>query len=434
MDSVGEGLPWAIRAVKAGHAVKIWMSKENHPETGNGFKGVERVDNWLSHAKWSDLIIPTGNHEFMNKMDMLRKTGVRVFGPSAASADLEIDRAKGMKIFTDAGIDVPEWKQFDSLKDAENHVRKTGGRFVFKTIGDEDDKSLSYVSKSPADMIARLQRWQDLKMNPKGPVLLQEFIDGIELGVSRWMGTDGFIGEWNLNWEFKKLLAGDCGPNCGENGTICKYVEESKLADEVLAPLEDELVKLGHVGDVDVNCIISKDKGKAYPVEWTTRLGWPSTNILLATHKGDPVQWAYDACEGDDTLEVSPQVAAGIVISIPDYPNSKFTKAELANIPVYGITDDNRKYIHPQAIKIEKMPDMDGDKIVERDMWATTGDYLAVVTGMGKTVKQACERAYKTIDQIHIPNMQYRDDIGERLKEQIPELQKHGYATEFSYE
>src|SRR5271157_3320966 len=305
LDSVGEGLPLGIRAVKAGHQVKIWMSKDNHEETGRGFKGVERIDNWLSQAKWADLIVPTGNHDFIQKLDSLRKMGIRVFGPSAKSAALEIKRAEGMKLFSDHDIDVPEWKQFPTLAAAQAHVRKTGERYVFKTLGDEDDKSLSYVAKTPADMVARLQRWEKLKMGGKGPFMLQTVIDGVEFGVSRWMGSDGWVGIPNENFEFKKLLSGDCGPNCGESGTLMKYVEDSKLFNAVLAPLEDALVEMGHLGDIDVNVIID-EKGKAWPLEFTTRLGWPAANIMWACHKGDPVQWMLDACEGEDTLEVSP--------------------------------------------------------------------------------------------------------------------------------
>src|SRR4029077_13608786 len=133
---------------------------------------------------------------------------VKVFGPSAESARLEIKRAFGMEFFKTHGIDVPEWEQFKSLEDAEAHVEKTGERFVFKTLGDEDDKSLSYVGKSPADMIARLRRWQAQGMNPKGPVMLQAVIEGVEIGVSRWMGTQGFVGPYNENFEHKKLLSG----------------------------------------------------------------------------------------------------------------------------------------------------------------------------------------------------------------------------------
>lgn len=433
MDSVGEGLALAIRCVRFGHAVRLWLDDENNPTTGEGFRGVERVKNWLGSAKWADVIVPTGNHQFMPKLDSLRKAGVKVFGPSVASARLEIKRAEGMKLFEKCGIDVPEYEQFNSLAEAEAHVRKTGERFVFKTLGDEDDKSLSYVGKSPADMIARLQRWQKLGMNPKGPVMLQEFIEGIELGVSSWMGSEGFIGKPNENFEHKKLLSGNCGPNCGEAGTVMKYVESSAIGDAVLYPLEEELVKLGHLGDIDVNCIVDK-QGKAWPLEFTTRLGWPAANIMWASHKGDPIEWMYDACNGEDSLEVSPQVACGVVLAQPDYPYSQKTKAETDGIPIYGVTEKNQQYIAAQSVKVVKQPNMEGERVVDKDTWTSTGDYLCVVTGLGKTVKKACERAYSTVKELHVPDLIYRDDVGEKLEKELDELHKHGFATEFEYE
>jgi hypothetical protein len=38
------------------------------------------------------------------------------------------------------------------------------------------------------------------------------------------------------------------------------------------------------------------------------------------------------------------------------------------------------------------------------------------------------------IDDLHVPDMIYRDDIGEKLEEEIEKLQELGYATEFIYE
>lgn len=391
-----------------------------------------KVDSWLPWAKWADLIWCSGNDAYLPKLDSLRKMGIKVFGPSEASAQLEIKRASGMKLFEVNGIDVPKYQEFKSLADAEAHVRKTEERYVFKTLGDNEDKSLSYVSKSPADMVARLQRWQKLNMNPKGPVMLQEFIEGVEFAVSAWLGSKGFISKPNENFEFKKLLSGNCGPNCGESGSILKYVEKSTLADKVLYPMEQQLLKLGHLGDVDVNCIID-GQGKAWPLEWTCRPGWPAFNIMLASHKGDPVQWMLDACNGKDNLEVSPQVACGVVIGQPDYPYSEKTKAETEGVPIYGVTPKNQAYIAPQCIKLDKQPDMDGKKIVERDIWTTAGDYLAVVTGLGKTVEKAKDRAYSTLKEISIPDMIYRDDVGEKLEKELPRLKAFGYATEFEY-
>jgi phosphoribosylamine--glycine ligase len=432
MDCVGEGMGLAVRAAKAGHQVKIWMAKANHPETGKGFKGVERTDSWLSEARWADLVLPTGNHDFMPKLDSLKKAGIPIFGPSVRSAALEIKRALGMEFFEKHGIKVPEWQQFATLSDAREHVLKTGERFVFKTLGDEEDKSLSYVGKSPADLIARIERWERLKLNPKGPVMLQEFIPGIEVGVSRWMGKDGFIGPYNENFEHKKLCSGDVGPNCGEAGTIMKYVADSKLGSEVLAPLEQSLVELGHLGDIDVNCIIDEE-GQAWPLEFTMRLGWPAANIMWGCHKDDPLEWMLDAVHGIDSIECSTKTACGVVLAQPDYPYSTRTKEELEGVPIYGITPKNERYLSPQAVKIEKMPDMDGDKVVQRPIWCSTGDYLLVVSGQGNTVAQAAGRAYDTIKELSCPDMIYRDDIGEKLKEEIPKLKAHGYASEFNY-
>lgn len=430
MDSIGEGLAFALRCVKSGHAVRLYLSPEANKTIGEGFKGIEKVSSWITSVKWADLIVPTGNHDFMPALERARQV-TAVFGPSVKSAKLEIDRAAGMKFLEDHGIECPPYQTFKTLKEAENHVRKTEQRYVFKPLGDEDDKSLSYCSKSPADLIARLQRWQELGMALKGECMLQEFVEGIEFAVSRWTGKEGFVGKPNENFERKKFLSGDCGPNCGESGTILKYVDYSQIAEEVLDPLEEDLVKLGHLGDIDVNCIVDK-KGKAWPLEFTMRLGWPAFNIMNALHE-DPCEWMREACQGKDTLEVSSKIAAGVVLAQPDYPYSKLTKKETDGIPIYGVTERNQKYLSPQSVKVTTLPTMEGEELTEKPTWTTAGDYLAVVTGTGRSVSQACERAYETLKKLHVPDMIYRDDIGEKLEETIPELQKMGYATEFQY-
>jgi len=434
LEDSGCGLDFVLRCVQAGHKVRYYKKADGNVEPGRGFPGVEHVDNWATCMKWADLVFMTGNDQFLPRIGVFQKNGdVKFFGPSKASADLEIKRELGMKFLEEHGIECPPFKTFKSLDDGLAYQWGSSDRHVFKTLGSEEDKSLSYVGKSPADMVARIQRWKKLGMALKGPCMLQEFIPGHEFAVSHWLGSDGWVGLPNENFEHKKLLSGNCGPNCGEAGTIMKYCNESILFDEVLAPLEQSLLELGHLGDVDVNCIVD-EKGKAWPLEFTMRPGWPAFNIMLATHKGDPVQWMLDACNGKDTMDVSTAIACGIVVAQPDYPYSDRTKKETLDIPFYGVTPKNRRFIAPQSIRMAKMPDMDGDKIVMKDMWASCGDYLAVVTGTGKSVKQATERAYKVIEDIHVPDLMWRDDIGEKLEKEIPELQKHGYATEFTYE
>jgi hypothetical protein len=59
----------------------------------------------------------------------------------------------------------------------------------------------------------------------------------------------------------------DYGPNTGEMGTAIKYVEYSRMAADVLYPLEKELIRMGHTGSVDVSVIVDEDgnpKGDAW--------------------------------------------------------------------------------------------------------------------------------------------------------------------------
>lgn len=429
IDTDGVGLAFCWRCSLAGHDVR-WFIKDkpsNHKEIGNGFP-VKKIENWVSSIKWADLVFTTGNDDYIKRLEFFKKNGAMVFGPSVESASLEIERSKGMEML-EKHMDIPPYKKFSGLDEAEAYVRKTEDQFVFKTLGDNEDKSLSYVSKSPADMIARIQHWKKIKLNPKGPVILQKFIKGIEMGVSRWMGINGFIGLWDEHFEHKKLMSDDCGPNTGEMGTVQAYTPKSKLGETMLKPLEKPLMEMGHTGDMAVGFIID-EKGKAWPTEFTNRPGWPAFNIMLSQHRGDPCKWMLEALRGNDKLTVTQDIAVGLVVAQPDFPYSKMTKTETEGIPIYA---PEHKDIQPQSVKIEKQPTMENGKVVEKEIWSTCGDYLAIVTGTGGNVSSARKKAYDLMKKVEVPNKLYRDDVGERLKEKLPILHKLGYAEAFNY-
>jgi phosphoribosylamine--glycine ligase len=434
VDQDGCGLSFAWRCSLAGHKVRLFLRKDPKldPTQGDGFP-VTKVDNWLNHVKWAELIFTTNNGKYVPQLDSLKRQGYPYFGPSVASQNLEIKRGEGMDFLRKNGVDVPRFETFKNLKEAESFVWKNEKRWVFKTLGDNEDKSLSYCSKSPADMISRLQRWQKMGMNPKGEVMLQEFIPGIELGVSRWMGKDGWVSDPCLNWEHKKLMSGNYGPNTGEMGTVMVYQKKDKLDDDILNPLEKELLKLGHLGDIDLNCIID-EKGKAWPLEFTNRCGWPAFNLMMEQHKGDPCNWMRDAILGKRSLEVSYEVGVCVVLAQPDFPYSDRTIEEKQGIPIYGVTKSNQRHIQPQGVRIENMPDMEGEKVIERPIWTTAGEYVAVVTSLGPTVNVSRNRAYKTVKEVQIPDMIVRDDIGKGLEESLPKLQKMGYCKEIRWQ
>ena len=431
VDQDGVGLSFALRAHTAGHQVRWFVKprKTTSKDIGAGFKGIERIENWVSSAPWADLIISTSNDDYIEKLAFFAKKGFPVFAPSPESAKLEISRKAGMDILKSIGLKIADYKTFPTMQAAEKHVLQTNERFVFKTLGDNEDKSLTYVSKSPADLVA----WMRRTPPPKGEVMLQQFVKGIEMGVSRFMGKKGWVGQWNESFEHKKLMSGNYGPNTGEMGTIAYFTEQSKLGTETLGKLEKKLLEFGHRGDVALGFMID-EKGTPIPTEFTCRLGWPIANMMLGATKDDPVQWMKDALDGKDTTSFSEDIGCCLVLAHADFPNGNAPKEVTHGVPIYGLTRGNKQHIHPQQVQVMSLPDgHEGSPIKERDLWATAGDYVCVVTGYGKSVSQAAKRAYGTAEQIHVANPILRDDIGEELKKQLPELHKHGYALACSY-
>jgi phosphoribosylamine--glycine ligase len=434
IDSDTCGLDFCLRCQDAGHEIKWFITKDKGEREKAGDGLVPKVSAWEPHVRWADLIFLTHNNKYIQALDALRKEGYPVFAPSREGARMEIERGFGMEVLKKHGIDVPPYKTFNSLEEAEKYVWKTNERLVFKTLGDEEDKSMSYCPKTPADLINQLRLWQKNGKKLKGPCMLQEFIPGIEFGVSGFFGPHGFNAHWSECFEHKKLFPhkrGGVGPNTGEMGSALKWVRKSRLANLVLKPLVPYLRKIGYVGDIDVNCIID-GKGKPWPLELTCRPGYPAFWIMLSQNQGDPAAWILDLINGKDTQKVTEDVGIGVVIAQPNFPaNTPDHKSH--NHPIYGITDKNMKDIHLVDVMAGKAVDMVDGKPKEKEMLLTSGDYIAVVTGLGKTVSEARKACYKTVEEIHVADGFFRDDIGEHMKKDIPTLQTHSFAEEWEY-
>lgn len=433
VDNYGESaLDWALRCLEAGHEVR-WHFADTPRSKFIGKGLVQRVADWRDHMRWADLVFLPDNTKYLRELDAWRARGVPILGCNVAGAAWELDRDEGMRVLERAGIDTPASVEFSDYDKAIAHVKKQGGRFVSKPSGVEGDKSLSYVSKGPADMIFMLERWKKLG-KLKGKFILQDFIPGIEFAVGGWFGPAGFIEGWEENFEEKPFMNDGVGPGTGEQGTVLRFVKKSKLAREMLEPIADQLDRIGYVGCVDVNCIIDED-GKPWPLEHTMRPGWPSFNITMALLKGDPAAWMVDLLEGRDPhcfdLDT---VAVGVVMSLPDYPGDRRPIEEVVGVPLYGVTRENIDSVHPlQMMAGECWHDLDG-KVARGPCLAAAGTYVLVATGTGETVSAAKRAAYKVVDELSMPaSPQYRTDIGARVRKALPELQEHGYVTDLEW-
>ena len=433
IDQLGFSVDLALRAKHSGHTVRSYM--RNNPdgtrcENGDGL--IDKVKDWESSMNWADLIFVTDNILFIHKLEQYRIKGYPIFGCNSEGQRWEQDREYGAAVLERAGIETIPMQKFKKYEEAIALVlANKDKRYVSKPVGD-GDKSLSYCAKDWRDMVFMLNKWK--KDNAyDGEFVLQEFHKGSEMAVGGWFGLGGFS-QWYLeNWEFKKLMPGDHGPATGEQGTVMRYTKKSLLADKVLKPLEDFLHGIGYSGYIDVNCIID-DKGCPWPLEFTTRPGWPLFQIQQALHIGDPVEWMLDMLNGKDTLKVKEDIACGIVVSQPDYPYNNVTKKHNTGYPIFDLCEeDGTKNIHFSEIKTGYCPDDNGKNTTP--CLVTCGSYVMTVSGIGKTVCDAKDMAYKTYKKkVHMINSpMVRDDIGEKLEEMLPILQKNGYCKDVKY-
>lgn len=443
IDSDACALDFCMRALAAGHEVRWWnhARKDGTPRrNGEGLVPLIRdyEELWKKWLGWADLIWLTSNGKYLERLEPYRQMGYPIYGSNVAGAKWETDRAMGQAVMKKAGLKIIPSREFRDHDAAIAYVQKEGVAFVCKPNGDIDDKSLSYVAHDAADLIFMLRRWKE---NPKYRThakeegfIVQQKISGCEMGVGGFFGPIGWLGVWEENFEYKKFMNDDCGPNTGEQGTLMRFVKQSKLADMVLTPLTKQLKAIDFCGCVDVNCMID-DQGIPWPLEFTMRDGWPAKHnqMSLMSPGADPAQWKLDLLNGKDTLKVElDTVSISVVMTLAPFPKDD-DPDKVTGIPIYGAND--AKAVHLCDAMLGEAPVAVGNKVIDMPCYLTCGHYVLVVTGTGETITGARRSAYSSRSKIRIPNdPQWRTDIGRsKLVDNLEKIQLHGFARNLSF-
>jgi phosphoribosylamine-glycine ligase len=203
---------------------------------------------------------------------------------------------------------------------------------------------------------------------------------------------------------------------CGN--TAMYYTKNSPVFERTLMKMKDKLAASKYVGYIDINCIANA-RG-TWPLEWTSRLGYPTISIQMEGITSDWGTLVSDLAQGKDTqIKTKKGYQVGVVITIPPWPfedEKAFKKySEGATILFRRQSLDG---IHIGEVKLEE-----GD-------WHIAGrsGYALVVTGSGATMADAIEKAYQDVKNVMIPNMFYRTDIGQRWYHDSDMLLSWGYV------
>jgi len=126
-------------------------------------------------------------------------------------------------------------------------------------------------------------------------------------------------------------------------------------------------------------------------------------------------EFFYDLANGRDVnLKVKKGFQVGVRVVVPPYPfrDKKTFNSYSKRAVVVFKKADNMEGVHIEDVK------------VVRGEWIVAGNagVVLIVVGMGLTMKEAQRQAYLRIQNVLIPNMYYRMDIGDRWYEEGDKL------------
>jgi phosphoribosylamine--glycine ligase len=419
LDGLIADTAWQI--VKEGHAAKLFIASESEREIGDGF--VPKTSDWERDVPWADIIVFDDVLGQGAKAAKLRAAGKLVVGGTPYTDRLEDDRAFGQQELKNAGVGIIPQDNFTSFADAIAFVRANPNRYVIKPSGEAQNlKQLLFVGEDEdgKDVIQVLEDYQRAWADRIKAFQLQRRIVGVEVAAGAFFNGKEFVLPVNMNFEHKKLFPGDIGPSTGEMGTSMFWSQPNRIFNATLKKMESRLREEGYVGYIDVNCIVNSNG--IYPLEFTARFGYPTISIQQEGMLTPIGELLYRLADGSMTsFKARSGFQVGVRIVVPPFP---FSDPETFA--------SNSK----DAVIIFKKPARDGVHIEDvktvNDEWVVTGTsgIVLIVVGLGATMRAAQRQAYSRIDNIMIPNMYYRKDVGDRWFEDFDRLHTWGYLRD----
>jgi phosphoribosylamine-glycine ligase len=243
---------------------------------------------------------------------------------------------------------------------------------------------------SYADAIIKSIGWEKAQPTSKA----------INLYVTTWFnGSRTLISYASL--VYRRFMPGGRGKDINFTGVISTF---KPLTDRVyrayIRPLEPVLRKVNHRGPFHIHLSIEGQKSAvkgisaafSHPLslllfENTTRTTSDSL-LRLLDPSAKPIRPLEDW-------------AAGVLISVPPYPY----QAHVDDIPLRGIQPSNLK--HLWLVDVKRMD----------QQWHCAGSHgkLGYVTSRGKTLQEAVRRVYRTIYNLEVRDLQFRNDIGKDI-------------------
>ncbi|MFZ2753936.1 MAG: phosphoribosylamine--glycine ligase [Lysobacteraceae bacterium] len=342
-------------------------------------------------------------------VDRFRSEGLRIFGPTAAAAQLEGSKAFAKDFLARHGIPTAHYAVHTDVDAALAHVRGKGAPIVIKADGLAAGKGVIVaMTLQEAEDAVRDMLSGNAFGSAGSRVVIEEFLDGEEASfISMVDGVTAL--PMATSQDHKRVGDGDTGPNTGGMGA---YSPAPVVTPEVHAQVMREIVEptvrgmaadgVPFTGFLYAGLMIDA-AGMPKVIEFNVRFGDPETQpvmLRLDSDLLDLVEAGID--ERLHAIEASwnPQPSLGVVMAAAHYPDTPRTGDVIHGLSV------------PQAAGTRVFhagTQLDGDGNV-----VTSGGRVLCVCALGATVADAQREAYAAMENIAWAGEFHRRDIGWR--------------------
>ncbi|MDD3193374.1 MAG: phosphoribosylamine--glycine ligase [Oscillospiraceae bacterium] len=341
--------------------------------------------------------------------DAMEAAGIPAFGPSKAAAQIEGSKVFAKSLMKKYGIPTAKYEVFQDPGEVVNYIeRENQFPAVIKADGLALGKGVVIAQNLEEAREAVHSIMEDRIFGKSGnQVVVEEFLTGKEVSVLAF--TDSHtVAPMVSSMDHKRAYDNDEGPNTGGMGTIAPspyYTPElaKRCMEEIFLPTVEAMKKEGcpFKGCLYFGLILTEQGPKV--IEYNCRFGDPETQVVLPLLKTDLftiMRAVRDERLGELDIQWSDGAAACVVLASGGYPKKYET-----GFPISGLDqqDDCPGVIVYHA----------GTKR-QNGVFLTAGGRVLGITGLGKDLPEALDKAYSAAEKITFEKVHYRRDIGKK--------------------
>ena len=330
-------------------------------------------------------------------VDDFQAAGLKAFGPTARSAQLEGSKDYALNFMNNYGVPTARHVSYRDQTAAIAGVGQFGFPVVIKENGLAGGKGVVIAP----DRESAVDTIKEMFAGGQARLVIEECLTGQEYSMFVLL-SNGHYRILPMAQDHKRAYDGDRGPNTGGMGAYSPLPQltaeaRQQIIDEVVKPTVNGLVagEYHYHGILYIGLIMTAAGPKV--IEYNVRLGDPETQVILPRLTTDLFE-LVDRALNDQPLPAvveSAQASFGVVLAAKGYPQKPIHGQPLGRLPlVEGINVD-------YANVAGRLNDLRGN-----------GGRLLMVETLAPTLQKARDRVYDYLAGLDEPECFYRHDIG----------------------